>query len=130
MVSSIKITRAGSTEFHWGERTYVMGIVNVSPDSFSGDGSSDIETAVAQACRFVDEGADILDIGGESTRPGSSPITVSEEVRRVVPVIERVAARVNIPISLDSSKYEVARRALAQDAHHDPPWSLKPCCSC
>jgi dihydropteroate synthase len=107
MVSSIKITRAGSTEFHWGERTYVMGIVNVSPDSFSGDGSSDIETAVAQACRFVDEGADILDIGGESTRPGSSPITVSEEVRRVVPVIERVAARVNIPISLDSSKYEV-----------------------
>ena len=126
MVSSIKITRAGSTEFHWGERTYVMGIVNVSPDSFSGDGSSDIETAVAQACRFVDEGADILDIGGESTRPGSSPITVSEEVRRVVPVIERVAARVNIPISLDSSKYEVARRALAAGASMlNDQWGLK-----
>ena len=126
MVSSIKITRAGSTEFHWGERTYVMGIVNVSPDSFSGDGSSDIETAVAQACRFVDEGADILDIGGESTRPGSSPITVSEEVRRVVPVIERVAARVNIPISLDSSKYEVARRALAAGALMlNDQWGLK-----
>ena len=126
MVSSIKITRAGSTEFHWGERTYVMGIVNVSPDSFSGDGSSDIETAVAQACRFVDEGANILDIGGESTRPGSSPITVSEEVRRVVPVIERVAARVNIPISLDSSKYEVARRALAAGASMlNDQWGLK-----
>ena len=126
MVSSIKITRAGSTEFHWGERTYVMGIVNVSPDSFSGDGSSDIETAVAQACRFVDEGADILDIGGESTRPGSSPITVSEEVRRVVPVIERVAARINIPISLDSSKYEVARRALAAGASMlNDQWGLK-----
>ena len=125
-MSSIKITRAGSTEFHWGERTYVMGIVNVSPDSFSGDGSSDIATAVAQACRFVDEGADILDIGGESTRPGSSPITVSEEVRRVVPVIERVAARVNIPISLDSSKYEVARRALAAGALMlNDQWGLK-----
>ena len=125
-MSSIKITRAGSTEFHWGERTYVMGIVNVSPDSFSGDGSSDIETAVAQACRFVDEGADILDIGGESTRPGSSPITVSEEVRRVVPVIERVAARINIPISLDSSKYEVARRALAAGASMlNDQWGLK-----
>jgi dihydropteroate synthase len=125
-VPSIKITRAGSKEFHWGERTYVMGIVNVSPDSFSGDGSSDIETAVAQACRFVDEGADILDIGGESTRPGSSPITVSEEVRRVVPVIERVAARVNIPISLDSSKYEVARRALAAGALMlNDQWGLK-----
>jgi dihydropteroate synthase len=125
-VSSIQITRAGNTEFHWGERTYVMGIVNVSPDSFSGDGSSDIETAVAQACRFVDEGADILDIGGESTRPGSSPITVSEEVRRVVPVIERVAARINIPISLDSSKYEVARRALAAGASMlNDQWGLK-----
>ena len=125
-MSSIQITRAGNTEFHWGERTYVMGIVNVSPDSFSGDGSSDIETAVAQACRFVDEGADILDIGGESTRPGSSPITVSEEVRRVVPVIERVAARVNIPISLDSSKYEVARRALAAGASMlNDQWGLK-----
>jgi dihydropteroate synthase len=125
-VSSIKITRAGSTEFHWGERTYVMGIVNVSADSFSGDGSSDIETAVAQACRFVDEGADILDIGGESTRPGSSPITVSEELRRVVPVIERVAARVNIPISLDSSKYEVARQALAAGALMlNDQWGLK-----
>ena len=125
-MSSIKITRCGSTEFHWGERTYVMGIVNVSPDSFSGDGSSDIETAVAQACRFVDEGADILDIGGESTRPGSSPITVSEEVRRVVPVIERVAARINIPISLDSSKYEVARRALAAGASMlNDQWGLK-----
>ncbi len=125
-MSSTKVTRCGSTEFHWGKRTYVMGIVNVSPDSFSGDGSSDVETAVAQACRFVDEGADILDIGGESTRPGFSPITLEEEVRRVVPVIERVAARVNIPISLDSSKYEVAWRALAAGATMlNDQWGLK-----
>ena len=125
-MSSTKVTRCGSTEFHWGKRTYVMGIVNVSPDSFSGDGSSDVETAVAQACRFVDEGADILDIGGESTRPGFSPINIEEEVRRVVPVIERVAARVNIPISLDSSKYEVAWRALAAGATMlNDQWGLK-----
>ena len=125
-MSSIKITRCGKAEFHWGERTYVMGIINVSPDSFSGDGASDIETAVAQACRFVEEGADILDIGGESTRPGSSPISVDEEVRRVVPVIEQVAARVNIPISLDSSKYEVARQALGAGASIlNDQWGLK-----
>ena len=125
-MSSTKVTRCGCTEFHWGKRTYVMGIINVSPDSFSGDGSSDVETAVAQACRFVDEGVDILDIGGESTRPGFSPITLEEEVRRVVPVIERVAARVNIPISLDSSKYEVAWRALAAGATMlNDQWGLK-----
>ena len=63
-MSSNNISRCGNTEFHWGERTYVMGIVNASPDSFSGDGATDIESAVAQGCRFVDEGADILDIGG------------------------------------------------------------------
>ena len=123
---SIKITRCGSAEFHWGERTYVMGIVNVSPDSFSGDGASDIETAVAQACRFVEEGADILDIGGESTRPGFSPVTIDEEVRRVVPVIERLATQVDVPISLDSSKYEVARQALvAGAAILNDQWGLK-----
>ena len=125
-MSSTKITRCGSAEFHWGKRTYVMGIVNVSPDSFSGDGAADIESAVAQAFRFVEEGADILDIGGESTRPGASPITVAEEVRRVVPVIEQLAGRVNVPISLDSSKYEVARQALAAGATMlNDQWGLK-----
>ena len=125
-MSSTKITRCGSVEFHWDKRTYIMGIVNVSPDSFSGDGAADIESAVAQAFRFVEEGADILDIGGESTRPGASPITVAEEVRRVVPVIEQLAGRVNVPISLDSSKYEVARQALAAGATMlNDQWGLK-----
>jgi dihydropteroate synthase len=103
-----------------------MGIVNVSPDSFSGDGASDIETAVVQACRFVQEGADILDIGGESTRPGSSPITVEEEIRRVIPVIEKLAGRINVPISIDSYKYEVAIQALDTGAAIiNDQWGLK-----
>jgi dihydropteroate synthase len=126
MMSSNNISRCGNTEFHWGERTYVMGIVNASPDSFSGDGATDIESAVAQGCRFVDEGADILDIGGESTRPGFSQITVEEEIRRVIPVIERLAARTNTPISIDTSKYEVARLALAGGAAIiNDQWGLK-----
>jgi dihydropteroate synthase len=125
-MSSKNVTRCGKTEFHWGERTYIMGIVNVSPDSFSGDGASDIETAAAQAYRFVDEGADILDIGGESTRPGFSQITVEEELRRVVPVIERLASRINVPLSIDSSKYEVAQQALAAGASIlNDQWGLK-----
>jgi dihydropteroate synthase len=113
-------------KFHWGERTYVMGIVNTSPDSFSGDGAADIETAVTRAYRFVDEGADILDIGGESTRPGFSQISVEEEIRRVVPVIKQLASRVNVPISIDSSKYEVVRQALTAGASIlNDQWGLK-----
>ena len=72
-MNQLGTTRCGSTEFRWGERTYVMGVVNVSPDSFSGDGIIDPEVALAQAHRFVSEGADILDVGGESTRPGAAP---------------------------------------------------------
>ncbi len=120
------ITRCGKSEFRWGDRTYLMGIINVSPDSFSGDGASDIDTALAQACRFVEEGADILDIGGESTRPGSNPITNEEEVRRVIPVIEKLAGRINVPISVDSYKYEVARQALDSGASIlNDQWGLK-----
>jgi len=73
-MSQLGITRCGNAEFRWGERTYVMGIINLSPDSFSGDGVTDLEKVVAQAHRFVNQGADILDIGGESTRPDSSPV--------------------------------------------------------
>jgi len=125
-MASSQITHCGSMEFHWGERTYVMGIVNTSPDSFSGDGAADIETAVTRACRFVDEGADILDIGGESTKPGFSQITIEEEIKRVVPVIKQLASRVNVPISIDSSKYEVARQALAAGASIlNDQWGLK-----
>jgi dihydropteroate synthase len=125
-VSTTNVFRGGTTEFRWGERTYVMGIVNVSPDSFSGDGMSDIETTVAQAFRFVEEGADILDVGGESTKPGSSQITVEEEVSRVLPVIERLAGKITVPISIDSSKYEVARQALNAGASIlNDQWGLK-----
>ena len=103
-----------------------MGIVNLSPDSFSGDGIADPEAAVAQAHRFVSEGADILDIGGESTRPGSSPVPVDEEIRRVVPVIERLAAGVPVPISIDTCKSEVARQALEAGATMlNDQWGLK-----
>jgi dihydropteroate synthase len=113
-------------EFHWGERTYIMGIVNATPDSFSGDGNTDIEAAVAQGCRFVEEGADILDIGGESTRPGFAQVSVEAEIRRVVPVIERLAAMTKAPISIDTSKYEVARQALeAGAAMINDQWGLK-----
>jgi dihydropteroate synthase len=125
-MSSKKITRCNKTEFHWGKRTYVMGVVNVSPDSFSGDGTSDIETAVTQSYRFVDEGADVLDIGGESTQPGFSQITVEEEIRRVVPVIEQLTSKINVPISIDTSKYEVAQQALAAGASIlNDQWGLK-----
>lgn len=98
--------------FEWGTRTYVMGVINCTPDSFSGDGLTRAEDAVAQGLRFVDEGADILDIGGESTRPGSSRIEAEEELRRVVPVIESLAARVKVPLSVDTSRALVAQRAL------------------
>lgn len=107
------VTNCGGREFHWGERTYVMGILNVTPDSFSGDGlGRDVDAALAQARRFVEEGADIIDIGGESTRPDSSPLSADEELRRVLLVVERLAAEVAVPISIDTYKAEVARRAL------------------
>jgi dihydropteroate synthase len=94
-----------------------MGIVNVTPDSFS-DGGRFVEpsAAVAHGLRLVEEGADLLDVGGESTRPGSQPVPVDEERRRVVPVIEELARRTDVPISVDTSKAEVARQALAAGA--------------
>jgi dihydropteroate synthase len=119
-------TRCGDTEFHWGERTYVMGIINVSPDSFSGDGLTSIEAAVAQAHQFVNQGADILDIGGESTRPGTDMVSVDEEISRVVPVIERLAGEVTVPLSIDTYKSAVAQRALEAGAKIiNDQWGLK-----
>ena len=125
--------RCGNSTFVWGSRTYVMGIVNVTPNSFSGDGVMDTEAAIAQGLRFVAEGADILDVGGESTRPPSTAraegqrfgqqygqaaasVSVEEELRRVIPVIEGLAKRVNVPISVDTYKARVARRALEAGA--------------
>jgi dihydropteroate synthase len=100
-----------------GARPLVMGIVNVTPDSFS-DGGQFLDTtaAVEHALRLAAEGADILDVGGESTRPGSKAVPVDEELARVIPVVRALAARVDIPISVDTSKAEVARQALGAGA--------------
>ena len=119
-------TKFGTTEFRWGERTYVMGIINMSPDSFSGDGIGKTDFALEQARRFVKEGADILDIGGESTRPGFTPCTAAEEIKRVVPVIEQLTGELSIPISIDTSKSEVALEALKAGAKAvNDVWGLK-----
>ena len=98
-----------------GGKTYLMGIVNATPDSFSGDGTF-ADEAVARALQMVQAGADILDIGGESTRPGADPVSLDEELARVLPVIEALAARVEIPLSIDTTKALVARQALQAGA--------------
>ena len=91
-----------------------MGILNLTPDSFSGDGlAGDIPAAVERALQMEAEGADILDLGGESTRPGAPPASLEEELGRVLPVLEQLAGRVRVPLSIDTCKAEVARRALA-----------------
>ncbi len=98
--------------FEWGQRTYIMGIINVSPDSFSGDGLSDTAEAVAQGLRFIQEGAHILDVGGESTRPGAQPISAEEELHRVLPVVKQLADLTDVPIAVDTYKARVARACL------------------
>jgi dihydropteroate synthase len=95
----------------------VMGVLNVTPDSFSDGGRyADLDAAVARAERMVEEGAAIVDVGGESTRPGASPVSSDEEIRRVVPVIERLVSRVAVPVSVDTSKPEVMRAAVGAGA--------------
>jgi dihydropteroate synthase len=95
-----------------------MGIVNVTPDSFSGDGiGRDLEAVVALARRFVDEGADILDVGGESTRPGHDPVSVEDEMYRVLPALRAVLSAVQVPVSVDTYKSEVAEAAVEVGAH-------------
>jgi dihydropteroate synthase len=130
MKTTLPSTRCGNAVFRWGEKTYVMGVVNLSPDSFSGDGlGDDVEGAVAQAKRMVAEGADIIDVGGESTRPGTAPRSVEDidaELRLVVPVIERLVAEIHVPVSIDTYKAAVARRALeAGAAMINDIWGLK-----
>ncbi len=99
------------------DRPRVMGIVNITPDSFSDGGAHfDSGAAIAHGLRLAEEGADILDVGGESTRPGSQEVTVEEELRRVVPVIEGLARETTLPISIDTSKPEVMRAAVAAGA--------------
>ena len=101
----------------YGERTLVMGVLNITPDSFSDGGQFfSFDQAIAQAEQMISEGADIIDIGGESTRPGSEFVSVEEELRRVIPVIERLAAKASVPISIDTTKAPVARAALQAGA--------------
>lgn len=112
----------GSFTFDWGSRTYVMGILNVTPDSFSGDGiiakGDAVDFAVQQAADFLKHGADILDVGGESTRPGSAPVNAEEEMERVIPIIEALHANFpNAIISIDTYKARVAEAAIRAGAH-------------
>jgi dihydropteroate synthase len=101
-----------------GGAPLILGIVNVTPDSFSDGGRfRDADAAVAHALRLIEEGADLLDIGGESTRPGAQPVALDEELARVIPVVTRLAAQTSLPLSVDTSKAEVARQALAAGAH-------------
>lgn len=110
-------TDPSRTNFDWGLRTFIMAIVNMTPDSFSGDGlGRSVDEAVRQAIRAVDEGADIIDVGGESTRPGHEPVSILEEIDRVVHVIEAISAAVNVPISIDTSKAGVALAAISAGA--------------
>src|SRR5687767_3699860 len=119
-------TVISGTTFTWGVRTFVMGVINVTPDSFSGDGllaesagrpREPVEGAVAQARRMAAEGADILDIGGESTRPGHAEVTADEELRRVEPAVRAIrAALPDMPLSVDTTKRTVAEGALAAGA--------------
>jgi dihydropteroate synthase len=110
------ITRCGDYQLHWGTKTYVMGVLNVTPDSFSGDGMTGVEAAVARAERFVADGADIIDVGGESTRPGAAFVSEEEERARVEPVIRALAPRVSVPISIDTSRAPVAEAAIGAGA--------------
>ncbi|RZA22570.1 MAG: dihydropteroate synthase, partial [Lysobacteraceae bacterium] len=99
------------------DRPQVMGIVNVTPDSFSDGGQHDsLDAAVAHALKLVEEGVDLLDVGGESTRPGAAEVPLEEELRRVLPVIERLARETSVPISIDTCKPEVMRAAVAAGA--------------
>jgi len=107
----------GGREFAWGERTYVMGILNVTPDSFSGDGvGTNVDEAVRQAVRMCEDGADMIDVGGESTRPGGEEIGAEEELRRTIPVVGRLVRELDVPVSIDTYKADVAKAAIEAGA--------------
>ena len=123
--------QVGNDTFEWGSKTYVMGILNITPDSFSGDGiltkDDAVQAAVAQATEFLAYGADILDVGGESTRPGSEPVNAEEESERVVPVIEAIVNEFpDAIISIDSYKARVAEAAFRAGARIlNDVWGLR-----
>nr|WP_050979094.1 dihydropteroate synthase [Bacillus methanolicus] len=113
-----QIIQAGPYRLDYEKKTIIMGILNVTPDSFSDGGKYNrLESAVERAFEMVENGADIIDIGGESTRPGHEPVPLEVELERVIPVIEAVASKVNVPISIDTYKAEVARQAIKAGAH-------------
>lgn len=110
-------TRIGPRLFEWGSRTFLMGVVNVTPDSFSDGGRhASADTAVAAGERLAAEGADLIDIGGESTRPGADPVGAEQELERVLPVLERLSRLVEVPLSVDTTKARVAEAALSAGA--------------
>jgi dihydropteroate synthase len=112
------VLRCGDYELDLRKKTMIMGIVNVTPDSFSDGGRFyDIDRAVEHAKRLVADGADIIDIGGESTRPGAEKVPLEEELRRVIPVVKAVAQEIDVPISIDTYKAEVAKQAIEAGAH-------------
>ena len=111
------VTVANGETLDWGARTYIMGIINVTPDSFSGDGlSGDVDAVVDRALLLQEEGADILDMGASSSRPGHQDVPLDEELARLMPALEAVVARVKLPISVDTYKAEAARRAVEAGA--------------
>ena len=125
--STDAIAQPNPTPFAWGTRTFVMGIINVTPDSFSGDGlSADVNAAVEQGLIFEALGADMLDVGGQSTRPGHTPVSEHDELLRVLPVIKALAPRTGLPISIDTFYSRVAAEALAAGASIiNDQWALR-----
>ena len=119
--------KIGGRDFSIKGHTYVMGILNVTPDSFSDGGKyNTIDQALYHAQEMIDEGADVLDIGGESTRPGYTPISAEEEIYRISPVVEKIKSEFDVPISVDTCKSEVARAAIAAGADMiNDIWGLK-----
>jgi dihydropteroate synthase len=132
MLKTASLT-VGQSTLAWGSRTYVMGILNITPDSFSGDGllasrdqSDFVQVALEQAQRFAEAGADMLDVGGESTRPGSQPIPLEQELERVLPVVRALANGLDVLISIDTYKAQVAEAALEAGAHMvNDVWGLR-----
>lgn len=110
--------KIGSKEFNIGERTYIMGILNFTPDSFSDGGKfNDIDVAVKHVKEMIDNGADIIDVGGESTRPGYEIVSEEEEISRVVPIIKAIKEDFDIPVSIDTYKAKVAEQAIEAGAN-------------
>ncbi len=107
----------GSREFVWGQRTYLMGVINVSPESFWNGKYGDEDAALERGIKLVEEGADVLDIGGQSTRPGFDEVPPQEEAERVAPVIERLVSELDVPVGVDTYKASVAKAALEAGAH-------------